>query len=54
MVPFAPFIGDNFVLMVVATPAYPTINGKEFLNEDDISRLRWPVKISDTNFIEHV
>lgn len=53
-VPFAPFVGDNFMLMHDNARPHIARIVHEYLDEVEIPRLIWPARSPDLNPIEHV
>lgn len=54
VVPFGPFIGDNFLFMDDNARPHRALIVREYLNEVGVERLVWPPRSPDLNLIEHV
>lgn len=54
VVPFAPFIGNNFVLMQDNARAHSARTVQTYLNHVGITVMEWPARSPDMNPIEHV
>jgi hypothetical protein len=54
VVPFAPHIGDNFILMQDNARPHIARCVTNFLTETGITKMDWPARSSDMNPIEHV
>lgn len=54
VIPFAPFVGDNFCLMHDNARPHVARVVNDYLDEMDIQRLDWPPRSPDLNPIEHV
>lgn len=54
VVPYAPFIGNNFVLMHDNARPHIARIVREYLNDVNISQMAWPPHSPDLNPIEHV
>lgn len=54
VVPFAPIIGDDFVLMQDNARAHSARCVTEYLDEVGIGKLNWPACTPDGNPVEHV
>lgn len=54
VVPFAPFIGDDFTLMHDNARPHVARIVREFLDEVEIHAMAWPARSPDLNPIEHV
>lgn len=54
VVPFAPFIGDGFVLMQDNARPHTALRTREYLNDVNIAVMEWPARSPDMNPIEHV
>jgi transposase len=54
VVPVAPLIGNNFILMDDNARPHIARVVNEFLDEVGINRIEWPPRSPDLNPIEHV
>lgn len=54
VVPFAPFIGNNFILMQDNARPHVARCVTEYLDEVGITRMNWPAYSPDMNPIEHL
>ncbi|CAK1580956.1 unnamed protein product [Parnassius mnemosyne] len=54
VIPFAPFIGQNFVLMHDSAGALVARSVTEYLNEVGNQTLPWPARSPDLSPIEHI
>lgn len=54
VVPYAPFIGENFTLMQDNARPHAAHIVREYLNEVGISQMAWPARSPDLNPIEHL
>ena len=54
IVPFAPFIGECFILMQDNARAHTAGSVQEYLNHVNIPVMQWPARSPDMNPIEHV
>lgn len=54
VVPFAPFIGNEFILMQDNARAHSARVVQEYLNHVGVTVLEWPARSPDMNPIEHV
>ena len=54
VIPFAPFIGENFMLMHDNARPHVARVVSNYLDGVEISRINWPPRSSDLNPIEHV
>lgn len=54
VVPYAPFIGDQFIPMQDNARPHVARRVTEYLNETHINKMDWPARSPDLNPIEHV
>lgn len=54
VVPFAPYIGEEFLLMQDNARPHTAVMITQFLNDVGINRMPWPAKSPDMNPIEHL
>lgn len=54
VMPFAPFIGDKFVLMHNNDRPHTASVVRDYLNEVAIKQMDWPARFLDMNPVEHV